>query len=111
MTIFIGFKLIINLPLHFSSVWTVLSHRAAAPPQITLCALAEPSPSRGGWKGDAGTPPHQIGRAARMRRWLAWSKTGCNEQPVLPWPVVVFQDASVRFISAEHKVPLATPLH
>lgn len=39
MTIFIRFKLILNLPLHFPSVWTVLSYRAAASPRVHVLPL------------------------------------------------------------------------
>lgn len=42
---------------------------------------------------------------------LLLTKTRCKEWALQHWPVVIFQDISVRFVLTEHKVPLAASLH
>lgn len=65
MTIFIRFKLILNLPLHFPSVWTVLSYRAAASPRVHVLPL-QSAPREG--KGTLqGRGSHLLAQAGQHR--------------------------------------------
>lgn len=83
LTIFIRFKLIINLPVRFPSVWTVQSYRAAAPSRSHSLPLLRWKNFSGRWKGDCRAwlttwlahPSCQVVRAAKRRSWLIMNQS------------------------------------
>lgn len=101
---------------HFGLDCAVLQSRCLM--QITLCpaqawpnVLAGPQRHRRSWlTAWRAHPSRQAVKAAR-RNCLLGSKIRSEKCAVQYWPIVILQDVSVGFVSTEHKVPLAAPLH